>query len=73
VLVRPEQIDLFADGSSIKATVARHDFHGHDALVALRLADGTEVTARTHGGTRAPALGEEVSIAVGAPPASSRD
>jgi iron(III) transport system ATP-binding protein len=28
------------------ATLLRHDFHSHDALVALRLADGTEVSAR---------------------------
>jgi iron(III) transport system ATP-binding protein len=44
VLVRPEQVALDPDG--VPATVVRRDFHGHDALLTLRLADGTEVAAR---------------------------
>ncbi|SCL31039.1 iron(III) transport system ATP-binding protein [Micromonospora nigra] len=46
VLVRPEQVRLDPVPGAVPATVLRHDFHGHDALVGLRLADGTRVTAR---------------------------
>jgi iron(III) transport system ATP-binding protein len=77
VLVRPEQIDLLAEEpgieesgieeSGIVATIVRHDFHGHDALVALRLADGTEVLARIFGNTRPPEVGERVGVAVRGP------
>ena len=46
------------------ATVVRHDFHGHDALVALRLADGTQVTARMLDSTPALAVGNRVTLSV---------
>jgi iron(III) transport system ATP-binding protein len=48
ILVRPEQIDLMPPGSpdAVPATVLRQHYHGHDALVHLRLDDGTELTAR---------------------------
>jgi iron(III) transport system ATP-binding protein len=55
VLVRPEQIDLTEPATSngtdagTDAIVVRLDFHGHDALLGLRLADGTEVAARVLG------------------------
>jgi iron(III) transport system ATP-binding protein len=51
VLVRPEQIRISTRpaAAGVPATVTGHDFHGHDALVALRLADGTPVTARVLG------------------------
>ncbi|MGH3736068.1 MAG: ABC transporter ATP-binding protein [Micromonosporaceae bacterium] len=50
VLIRPEQFELI-DGaeSGTGATVVGQAFHGHDALVALRLDDGTVVTARIFG------------------------
>ncbi|WP_238009571.1 ABC transporter ATP-binding protein [Dactylosporangium sp. AC04546] len=64
VLVRPEQIDLHTDGSGVTATVLRHDFHGHDALVALRLHDGTEVSARVNNGAGALGVGRQVGVAV---------
>ncbi|MFC5291313.1 ABC transporter ATP-binding protein [Actinokineospora guangxiensis] len=44
VVVRPEQIRL--GGGPATATVVEVAFHGHDLLVALRLADATVVTAR---------------------------
>jgi iron(III) transport system ATP-binding protein len=48
VLIRPEQLDLLPEHTpgAVPATVVRHHFHGHDALVQLRLDDGTEVAAR---------------------------
>jgi len=50
-MVRPEQLRLRAgpgssSGEGVPATVIRRDFHGHDSVVALRLADGVEVAAR---------------------------
>ena len=47
VLVRPEQLHLGADG--VPATVDDVLFHGHDATVLLRLADGTRVRSRVQG------------------------
>jgi iron(III) transport system ATP-binding protein len=51
VLVRPEQLVLGPpppDGGDSRAAghVVRHDFHGHDILTLVRLADGTELLAR---------------------------
>ena len=46
------------------ATVVRHDFHGHDALVLLRLADGTQVTARVLDSAAALAVGDRVTLSV---------
>ncbi|GIJ81311.1 iron(III) transport system ATP-binding protein [Micromonospora phaseoli] len=64
VLVRPEQL-RFADGrDAVAATVLRHDFHGHDALIGLRLADGTQVTARILDGAAPVPLGGEVTVRV---------
>jgi len=45
VLLRPEQIVLA--GGGVSAVVTGRVFHGHDALLTLRLDDGTEVVART--------------------------
>ena len=76
VLLRPEQLHLVAstnasahgdgDGGTT-ATVVRHDFHGHDALVWLRLADGTEVTARIQDSTPPVAVGDRVTVSVRGP------
>ena len=47
VLVRPEQVEVLAEpDGTVVATVARRDFFGHDALLALRLDSGAQVTAR---------------------------
>ncbi|GAA1735744.1 ABC transporter ATP-binding protein [Luedemannella helvata] len=64
VMVRPEQISIRPDGDGIPATVARVDFHGHDALVSLRLADGHPVAARVLAGATLPVAGDEVRLRV---------
>ena len=64
VLVRPEQVRLTSGPGAATATVLRHDFHGHDALVGLRLADGTRVTARVLDGTPTAPVGAEVGVTV---------
>ncbi|MEV5312448.1 ABC transporter ATP-binding protein [Streptomyces sp. NPDC052610] len=48
VLLRPEQIEVVAPiaAAAVTATVVHRDFQGHDALLTLRLADGTPVLAR---------------------------
>jgi iron(III) transport system ATP-binding protein len=50
VLVRPEQLHLTPAGphapDSITGRVLRHEFHGHDTLTVVRLADGTELLSR---------------------------
>jgi iron(III) transport system ATP-binding protein len=65
VLVRPEQIALSEPNGSkgASAVVVRHDFHGHDALLGLRLPDGTEIAARVAGAT-APPVGTTVAVHV---------
>ncbi|MCW6010508.1 ABC transporter ATP-binding protein [Micromonospora sp. CPCC 205371] len=67
VLLRPEQLRISANGGGVPATVVRHDFHGHDALVQLQLADGTRVTARVLDTTPAVATGDEVTVTVRGP------
>ncbi len=51
VMVRPEQIRLLplAEAPGLRAEVRHVTFYGHDASVALVLADGTELTARVAG------------------------
>jgi iron(III) transport system ATP-binding protein len=68
VLLRPEQIDLSAPtaANGTGAVVVRHDFHGHDAVLGLRLADGTEITARVVG-PAAPPVGTTVHVRVRGP------
>lgn len=66
VLVRPEQVRILPtrpDGT-VAATVLRQDFHGHDALVALRLADGTRVSARVLDGAERVPVGADVGLRV---------
>jgi iron(III) transport system ATP-binding protein len=63
-LLRPEQMRLTSDGEGIAATVVRHDFHGHDALVLLRLADGTQITARVLDSGPPVTVGDRVTISV---------
>ncbi|MGK5445383.1 ABC transporter ATP-binding protein [Micromonospora sp. URMC 105] len=66
VLVRPEQLRLAtAPGAdAVTATVLRHDFHGHDALIALRLADDTRVVARVWDDADPVGVGAEVTVRV---------
>jgi iron(III) transport system ATP-binding protein len=63
VLLRPEQISLRPGDDAV---VVRTDFHGHDAVVALRLADGIEVSARQLG-TPLPRTGDTVGVHVTGP------
>ncbi|WDZ87604.1 ABC transporter ATP-binding protein [Micromonospora cathayae] len=66
VLIRPEQVRILPDArpGSVPATVLRHDFHGHDALVALRLTDGTRVTARILDEAAPAPVGADVALLV---------
>ncbi|UUU19198.1 ABC transporter ATP-binding protein [Streptomyces sp. DSM 40750] len=67
VLLRPEQITLAPPGAAngVAATVVRRDFYGHDAMLALRLSDGTPVAARVFDpSVRPPAVGDEVGLCV---------
>ncbi|MEU4996024.1 ABC transporter ATP-binding protein [Streptomyces sp. NPDC021622] len=67
VLLRPEQIALAPPGApdTATATVVRRDFYGHDAVLALRLRDGTPVAARIFDPASVPpAVGDEVALRV---------
>ncbi|GGW36560.1 ABC transporter ATP-binding protein [Streptomyces xantholiticus] len=67
VLLRPEQIALAPPGApgTVSATVARRDFYGHDAVLALRLGDGTPVAARIFDPAAVPpAVGDQVGLRV---------
>ena len=59
LVVRPEQLVL---SSGTGAVVRDREYHGHDALVWLELADHTSVIARTLSDDL-PAPGSEVSVA----------
>ena len=66
-MVRPEQVEVLPReaGLGVPATVVRVDFHGHDALVALRLNDGTPLLARlfaTAADHTSPTVGAEVRV-----------
>ncbi|MEV1285599.1 ABC transporter ATP-binding protein [Micromonospora sp. NPDC049679] len=68
VLIRPEQLHLTvprqAPPGSVTATVLRRDFHGHDTLTVVRLADGTELAARTLDGDDQHSPGAEVAVRI---------
>jgi iron(III) transport system ATP-binding protein len=51
VLVRPEQLRLSTDqgGGGVAATIGTLDYHGHDSIAELTLADATTLTARVNG------------------------
>ena len=57
VVIRPEQleVDPVDDLPAVPAVVVDRVFYGHDALLRLRLPDGTSVTARTPGSPFPPA------------------
>ena len=61
VLIRPEQVRL-GRGTAL-ARVEAVLFHGPDASVTVRLADGTAITARVPGHT-VPAVGSELPVEV---------
>jgi iron(III) transport system ATP-binding protein len=65
VVVRPEQIALdgAASADGVAARVMDVSYFGHDALVRLRLADGTVVTARPPG-YAVPRAGEQLWLRV---------
>jgi iron(III) transport system ATP-binding protein len=48
----------------VPATVHRHLFHGHDAVLDLRLDDGTPVTARLLDGMQDFTPGARVQLTV---------
>jgi iron(III) transport system ATP-binding protein len=60
VVVRPEQLELVVS-EGVPARVLDRLYFGHDALVHLRLADGTALVARTSSAVSASA-GEEVHV-----------
>ncbi|MEV6399778.1 ABC transporter ATP-binding protein [Streptomyces sp. NPDC051907] len=67
VLLRPEQIALVPPGApdAVLATVVRRDFYGHDAVLGLRLADGTAVAARIFDPASVPpSVGDQVALRV---------
>ncbi|MFE0456770.1 ABC transporter ATP-binding protein [Streptomyces sp. NPDC058914] len=67
VFLRPEQIEVVAPitPAAVTATVVRRDFQGHDALLALRLTDGTPVLARIFDPASLPhVIGDEVGLRV---------
>ena len=64
VLVRPEHLALGNGG--VPGVVTGRRYFGHDAMVAVRLADGTEVRVRTPLAT-AYAPGDEVGVACTGP------
>lgn len=61
VMLRPEQLKLGADGSSVHVTRVRYG--GHDAIVELTTRDGRTLLARVPAG-RIPAVGEATAVRV---------
>ncbi|MDI6104165.1 ABC transporter ATP-binding protein [Actinoplanes sp. NEAU-A12] len=71
VLLRPEQVRITPIGTptagQVTGRVLRHDFHGHDTLTVVRLADGTEVQSRRLNDGPVPATGDAVQVSVRGP------
>ena len=70
-LIRPEQVLLGprdrAPSTAVPATVTRRVFHGHDELIMLRLADGTEAWSRALDGTTPVEVGDWCAVWVRGP------
>ena len=67
VVVRPEHVTLLGtDEAAVTGVVASRSYFGHDATATVRLADGTEVTARLPA-DRLPARGATVGVRLGGP------
>ncbi|RGC66985.1 Fe(3+) ions import ATP-binding protein FbpC [Micromonospora sp. MW-13] len=64
VMLRPEQIRVGRADEGVPATVETIAFHGHDALITLRLTDAGTITARVFGTTGLPAAGALVGLRV---------
>ncbi|NJQ14089.1 ABC transporter ATP-binding protein [Streptomyces bohaiensis] len=63
-VLRPEQLQLCsAEAAPVRGSVTRVRFHGHDALVAVALADGTTVRVR-HPGPVSVVPGDETGLRV---------
>jgi iron(III) transport system ATP-binding protein len=69
VMIRPEQIQLAADG--VAAEVTGHIYYGPETVVRLVLADGssTPIVAKTFA-QEAPAVGAQVNVVVSGPVAA---
>jgi iron(III) transport system ATP-binding protein len=65
VLIRPEQLRLSADpgGRGVPATINTLDYHEHDSIAELTLADATALTARLTGSPELRA-GDRVRVEV---------
>jgi iron(III) transport system ATP-binding protein len=70
-LIRPEQVLLgprySAPVTAVPATVTRRIFHGHDELIMLRLADGTEALSRALDRTTPVGVGDTCAVWVRGP------
>jgi iron(III) transport system ATP-binding protein len=70
-LIRPEQVLLGPADSgpadAVPATVTRRMFHGHDELIVIRLADGTEALSRALDRTTPVAVGDACAAWVRGP------
>ncbi|HEY8473362.1 MAG TPA: ABC transporter ATP-binding protein [Natronosporangium sp.] len=70
VLVRPEQVEVLPEptGAAVAAVITRKDFFGHDALLALQLDGGGEVSARVFdAAAHQLAAGQRVGLRVRGP------
>ncbi|MGH3828944.1 MAG: ABC transporter ATP-binding protein [Pseudonocardiaceae bacterium] len=68
VLLRPQQLCLSTDqgGDGAPATISALDYHGHDSLAELTLADATTLTARLTG-NQALRTGDHVRVRATSP------
>jgi iron(III) transport system ATP-binding protein len=66
VVVRPEQVQVVAEGEGVGAVVGHVRYLGHDALLGLRLADGTIVESRVDA-VSLPAVGTTVGVTLRGP------
>ena len=68
VMIRPEQIEVIEESHAgpelTPAVVTAQDFHGHDALLTLRLSDGSVVTARIFGAGTPSGIDQRVALRV---------
>ncbi len=67
VMLRPEQLGVARAGEGVPGCVDRLTFHGHDALLRVRLASGEEVAARVLNGDATAVEGEPVFLTVHGP------
>lgn len=69
LILRPEQLHLAESSPSgesvggVLGTIHQTRYHGHDAMVTVRLADGTDIDIRVTGSTPPP-VGEQVRVGV---------